>query len=163
RQRSDDAIDTAHDTREVRGMLRVLEELGYDLDALLAAAGLHRVDVENPAALVSPAACAAGFPAAAEQRRGPDLPLHLAQRTPVGVTPLLDYLIVSSDSVGHGLERLVRYLRLVNPGIRLLVRDDADPVRVVIERARSRFDAELTVSLSVVRFMQETDQRLRPS
>ena len=45
----------------------------------------------------------------------PNLALHLAMHTPIGANPLLDYLIVSADTVGHGLERLVRYLRLVNP------------------------------------------------
>src|SRR5690349_4119537 len=100
-----------HDLREVRGMLRTLEQLGYDLDALLASAGLQRRDVEDPDALLSPNACAAVFEHAHRQRRVPNLALQLAQHTPVGANPLLDYLIVSSDSVGHGLERLTRYLR----------------------------------------------------
>ncbi|HJZ77908.1 MAG TPA: AraC family transcriptional regulator ligand-binding domain-containing protein [Vicinamibacterales bacterium] len=142
-------------------MLRVLEQLGYDLDALLVSAGLRREDVENPDAYISPGACAAVFARARQQRRVPNLALQLARHTPVGVTPLLDYLIVSSDSVGQGLERLVRYLRLANPGIRLVLNDRRDPVRLVIEQASGPFEVELTVSLSVVRFARETDDRLR--
>jgi Arabinose-binding domain of AraC transcription regulator, N-term len=61
-----------------------------------------------------------------------NLALQLAAGTPVGTTPLLDYLIVSSDSVGQGLDRLIRYLRLVNPGLRLAIEDRREPVRVVI-------------------------------
>jgi AraC-like DNA-binding protein len=152
-----------HDTREVRGMLRVLAQLGYDLDALLAVAGLRRDDVENPDAYIAPSACVAVFAAAENERRVPNLALQLALHTPVGTTPLLDYLIVSSDSVGHGLDRLVRYLRLVNPGLRLVVDDTSDPVRVIVERARGPFEVELTVALSVVRFARETDDRLRPA
>src|SRR5262245_42123409 len=110
-----------HDTREVRGMLRVLAQLGYDLDALLGAAGLNRQDVEDPDSVIAPSACAAVFTAAQKARRVPNLALQLAVHTPVGTTPLLDYLIVSSDSVGEGLHRLARYLRLVNPGIRLAI------------------------------------------
>jgi len=34
--------------REARGMLGGLERLGYDLDALLATAGLRRGDIEDP-------------------------------------------------------------------------------------------------------------------
>ena len=156
-----DTSEEPHDVREVRGMLRVLEQLGYDLDALLAGASLSRGDVENPDRYISPSACAAVFARAHQERRVPNLALQLALHTPIGATPLLDYLIVSSDSVGQGLERLVRYLRLVNPGIRLSLNDGSDPVRVVVERASGPFEIELTISLSVVRFTRETDDRLR--
>jgi AraC-like DNA-binding protein len=144
-------------------MLRVLEQLGYDLDALLAVAGLRRQDVENPDVVIAPSACAAVFAAALQERRVRNLALQLALHTPVGATPLLDYLIVSSDSVGEGLRRLVRYLRIVNPGLRLTVDEGATPVRVVIERAMRGFEAELTVALSIVRFRRETDDQLRPA
>ena len=107
-------------------MLRVLEQLGYDLDALLASAGLQRRDVEDPDALLPPRACATVFENAHRERRVRNLALQLAQRTPVGANPLLDYLIVSSDSVGQGLERLTRYLRLVNPSVGLTIRRERE-------------------------------------
>ena len=151
----------AHGVGEVRGMLRVLEQLGYDLDALLDSAGLKRPDVADPDAFLSATACAAVFENADRERRIPNLALQLAQRTPVGANPLLDYLIVSSDSVGQGLERLTRYLRLVNPSIRLTVRRDPSAGRVVVERAQTPFFTELTVSLCVLRFMRETDDQFR--
>ena len=143
-------------------MLGTLERLGYDLDALLAAAGLARADVENPGAYLSPSACAAIFANATRERRVPNLALRLAEETPVGTSPLLDYLIVSADSVGQGLDRLVKYLRLVNTSLRLAVHDD-DPVRVVVERASSPFEIELTVALSVVRFTRETNGEMQPA
>jgi AraC-like DNA-binding protein len=161
RSNSADGLQESHDTREVRGMLRALGDLGFDLGALLSSAGLRRSDVENPDAYLPPAACAAVFAAAHAERRVDNLALQLALRTPVGATPLLDYLIVSSDSVGEGLSRLTRYLRLVNPAIRLDVRDGRDPVRVVVERTPNPFFTELTVSLLVIRFMRETDERFR--
>jgi AraC-like DNA-binding protein len=159
--RSTTAVAEPHDTREVRGMLRVLSQLGYDLDALLAVAGLCRADVEDPDAVIAPSACSAVLAAALDERRVSNLPLKLAVHTPVGTAPLLDYLIVSSDSVGAGLHRLARYLRLVNPAIRLAVDEDASPVRVVVERANNAFDAELTVALSLLRLKRETDDELR--
>jgi len=160
--RSTRSIPEAHDTREVRGMLRVLPQLGYDLDALLARAGLKREDVENPEANISPSACAAVFAAAREQQQVRNLALQLAVRTPIGVTPLLDYMIVSSNTVGEGLHRLARFLRLVNPRIRLAVDEASNPVRVVVERAHGAFEVELTVSLSVLRLKRETGGRLQP-
>jgi len=156
-------VEEAHETREIRGMLRVLSQLGYDLDALLAAAGLRRDDVENPDALIAPSACAAVFAAAEKERRVPNLALQLAIHTPVGATPLLDYLIVCSDSVGEALHRLTRYLRLVNPGVQLAVDDRADPVRLVVERTLGGFEAELTVALSLLRTRQEAGVELRPT
>ena len=151
-----------HDVREARGMLCTLEHLGYDLDALLAGADLQRADVEDPDAYISPRACAAVFARACHQRRVPNLALQLAIHTPIGANPLLDYLILSAETVGHGLERLARYLRLVNPGIRLSLSDTDNPVRrVVVERAPGPFETELTISLSVLRFAAETDGRMR--
>jgi AraC-like DNA-binding protein len=143
-------------------MLRVLEELGFDLDSLLTAAGLRRADVEDADAYLDPAACASVFTHAARERRIPNLAVQLALHTPVGTTPLLDYLIVTSDSVGQGLARLARYLRLVNPAVRLAIDDRQDPVRVVVERAPGPFEAELTVALCVLRFTNETGGQLRP-
>src|SRR5262245_32533797 len=151
-----------HDTREARGMLRVLPQLGFDLEALLAAAGLHRRDVEEEEAVIAPAACAAVFAAAGKERRVPNLALQLALRTPVGATPLLDYLVVSAESVGEGLRRLARYLRLVNRSVRLVVDEASSPVRVLVERATGPFETELTVALSVVRLKRETGEELRP-
>jgi AraC-like DNA-binding protein len=151
----------AHAVREARGMLHVLEQLGYDLDALLASAGLQRRDVEDPDAFLSPRACATVFENAHREQRVCNLALQLAQRTPVGANPLLDYLIVSSDSVGQGLERLTRYLRLVNPSVGLTVRREGGAVRVVVERAQTPLFAELTLSLCVIRFMRETDDQFR--
>src|SRR5262245_25237065 len=142
-------------------MLHVLEQLGYDLDALLLTAGLQLRDVEDPDAFLAPRACAAVFENAHRERRVCNLALQLAQRTPVGANPLLDYLIVSSDSVGQGLERLTKYLRLVNPSIGLTVRRDLDVVRWVVERALAPFFTELTLSLCVIRFMRETHDQFR--
>ena len=142
-------------------MLRTIQQLGYDFDALLAAAGLRREDVENPDAYISPRACAALFELANQERRIPNLALQRAIHTPIGANPLLDYLIVSADTVGHGLERLVRYLRLVNRSIRVVFSDRSNPARVVLERSPGPFESELTVSLSVIRFAKETDGQMK--
>jgi len=77
----------AHDTRELRGMIGTLERIGYDLDPLLASAGLRRQDLENPDSYVAPAACAAVFAGALRQHRVKNLALQLALQTPIGVTP----------------------------------------------------------------------------
>jgi AraC-like DNA-binding protein len=144
-------------------MLQTLERLGYDLDRLLASVGMQRGDVESSNAYISPRACSMIFARANEEERVANLPLQLALHTPIGSNPLLDYLIVSSASVEQGLERLSRYLRLVNPAIRLIVQNRRDTARVVVESAPGSFETELCVSLSLLRFGRETDGRMKPA
>src|SRR5215472_18189416 len=145
----------SHQVGELRGMLQTLERLGYDLDSLLASVGMQRGDVENLNAYISPRACSMVFARANEEGRIPNLPLQLAIHTPIGSNPLLDYLIVSSASVEQGLERLSRYLRIVNPAIRIIVENRRDTARVVVESAPGPFEMELCVSLSLLRFARE--------
>jgi len=57
-------------------MLRVLEQLGYDLDALLASAGLRRHDVADPDASLRSRACATVFENAHRERRVRNLALQ---------------------------------------------------------------------------------------
>ena len=115
-----------HPSGELQGMLQTLLRLGYELDSLLGSVGLRRRDVEDSNAAISPRQCAAIFAHANDEGRVPNLALQLAIHTPVGSNPLLDYLIVSSASVEQGLERLVRYLRLVNPAICLHLENNRD-------------------------------------
>ena len=140
-------------------MFAALERLGYDLDSLLISAGLCRSDIEDLDARLTARACAQVFANARSQQRVKNLPLRLAMETPIGAHPLLDYIIASSESVGEGLRRLRRYLRLVNPSISMELCEHEEPVRVAVE-APDRFAVELTVSLSVVRLRGETSGRL---
>jgi len=94
--------DALSHVQHLRGMFPALEQLGYDIDELLAAGGLRRKDVEDPDAYVSPRNCSLVFTRAQEKRNIKNLALQLVLRTPVN-SPLLEYLIVSSDTVEHGL------------------------------------------------------------
>src|SRR5690349_18798856 len=71
----------AHD---LRVFLDGLGRLGYDVDALLAAAGLQAVDFENPDARIPCGACGAVLKRAQQHRFTPNLALELARVTPLG-------------------------------------------------------------------------------
>jgi hypothetical protein len=73
----------------------------------------------------------------------------------------LDYLIVSSDTVEHGLQRLARYLRLLNPYIRILVDETDEPARVIVDTGGDQFNAEIVVTSTVLAFTRETDDHLK--
>jgi hypothetical protein len=137
-------------------MFPALEQLGYDIDELLAAGGLSRKDVEDPDAYVSPRNCSLVFARAQQKRRIKNLALQLVLRTPIN-SPLLDYLIVTSDTVEHGLQRLARYLRLLNPYIGILVDETNEQARVVVDTGGDQFTAETVVASTVLGFTRETD------
>jgi AraC-like DNA-binding protein len=152
--------DALSHVQHLRGMFPALEQLGYDIDELLAAGGLRRKDVEDPDAYVSPRNCSLVFTRAQEKRNIKNLALQLVLRTPVN-SPLLEYLIVSSDTVEHGLQRLARYLRLLNPYIRILVDETDEPARVVVDTGGDQFNAEIVVASTVLKFTRETDDHLK--
>ena len=149
-----------HSQSEMRGMFGALERLGFDVDSLLAAAGVGRAEVEDPDAIIPAQACAGILSAAYRSGQVKNLPVRLAMEMPSGTNPLLDYIVATSESVGEGLKRLSRYLCLVNPAISMEVREEEDPVRVVVESARDRFGVELTVSLSIIRMRSESGNQL---
>jgi AraC-like DNA-binding protein len=145
----------------LRGMFGALERLGYDIDLLLAPFGFSRADLDDPDGRLPAQVCAEIFAAIKRERRVKNLALCIAVETPIGAYPLLDYLICSSESVGEGLKQLARYLGLVNPAVRLVFREEEDPIRVLVEGSIDPFTVELTVSLSVLRLTRESGDQLQ--
>jgi Arabinose-binding domain of AraC transcription regulator, N-term len=149
-----------HSSSEIRGMFAALQRLGYDLDFLLGAAGLSRADIEDLDTPIRSDACAMVLAKAQQQCLVKNLALRLALEMPIGSNPLLDYIIASSESVGDGLQRLARYLRLVNPAISIDLRNRQEPIQVIVNSADA-FSDELCVSLSVLRMRSETRDGLK--
>ena len=146
---------------QLRPFVDALERLGYDVISLLTAAGIRRAELDDPDAMIPSGACDAILGRACEQRRHPNLGAHLAAVTPIGAYPLLDYLIVTTDTVEGALDQLVRYFHLVNAPFRLGVADDGDIVRLVIHTANA-FSAEYETSITVHHLREETERRLQP-
>ena len=140
----------------LRGMFGALERLGYDIDLLLAPFGLSRAELDDPDERLPTQVCAKIFAAIQAERRVKNLALCIAVETPIGTNPLLDYLICSSESVGEGLKQLARYVSLVNPAVRLVFREEEDPIRVLVEGQIDPFTVELTISMSLLRLIRES-------
>jgi AraC-like DNA-binding protein len=155
------AVPEPIQSANLRGMFGALERLGYDIDLLLAPYGLSRADLDDPDGRLPAQACAGIFAAIKSERQFRTLALCIAVETPIGSYPLLDYLICSSESVGEGLKQLARYLGLVNPAVRLVFREEEDPIRVLVEGSIDPFTVELTVSLSVLRLTRESGDQLQ--
>jgi hypothetical protein len=86
----------------------------------------------------------------------PNLGLAIARETPLGAYPLLDYLVVTSDTVGDALAQLARYLGITASPVSVGVRAHGDLVRVEID-AVSAFGYEFEAALIVFRLREATD------
>ena len=105
------------------------------------------------------ARCMATLLSRAQQERfTPNLALELARLTPMGAYPLLDYLVLTSDTVGAGVRQLARYFRLVGNPVVITSHEDVDPIRVEIA-APAPFSLEYVASLMILHFRNETDGR----
>src|SRR5262245_8776086 len=143
---------------EVRVLLAAFGELGHDVPALIAAAGLTGTNFEDPDVRLSCEAYGALIACAQAQRFTPNLALEVARRTPLGAYPLLDYLVITSDTVGTGIRQLARYFRIETTPIFFDIRDDRDPVEVGLT-VPAPFAAEYLASLMTFHLRQETEGR----
>jgi AraC-type transcriptional regulator len=143
---------------ELRVFLNALAELGHDASALLAAGGLTGANLSDADARVSCQAYGAIFARAQQRRFTPNLGLELARRTTLGAYPLLDYLVITSDTAGAGIQQLARYFRITTNPLVLDVRDEGDPVEVRVA-SPTPFGVEYLVSLMALHLGGETEGR----
>jgi AraC-like DNA-binding protein len=144
----------------VRPLLDALERLGHDGGRLVAAAGLDRGVLDDPDARVPCEAQGALLMLAQRERPRTNLALDLAAVTPIGAYPLIDYLVVSSGTVGEGLTRLARYYRLIEAGASLQLREDGDLVEVRAEYS-DPFAVEYAMSITLLHLAREGEGRPR--
>ena len=151
------ASTTTLPAHDLRVFLDGLGHLGYHVDGLLAAAGLKHAELEKPDARIPCDAFGAVLTRAQQERYMPNLPLELARVTPLGAWPLIDYLVVTADSVKSGVLQLQRYLRITGAPFAIDVRDDAEPIRVEMTTHTAPFAIEFDAALMVLHFRNEAE------
>ena len=147
---------------QLRAFVDAFERLGYVSDRLLADIGVQRSLLDDPDALIPCATTEALVKRALRDRPLKNVGVCLATQTPIGAWGLLDYLILTSDSVGQGLSQLARYLRMLTGAPFLLeLREDGDPVLVVYhgDASAGTFGLEYSVALTVLHIREETGRR----
>lgn len=157
------SVRSSHPAGSVRVFVHALERLDYCMEPLLANAGIRRADLDDPDARIPRTVWGPLFCRALAQRPMKNAGMRLATVTPLGAFPLVDYLIATSENVGEGLTRLARYLRLAEARSVPCLREDEDPIRVLLEGCDSPLSAEFTVTLNLLHFRQETEDRFRAS
>ena len=144
----------------LRAFVDALDRLGYDVASLLGHLALRRADLDDPDGMVPCAAAGAIIAGAMAERRAPNLPARMAQATPIGTFPLLDYLVITADTVGDALEQLRRWLHLTGAPFALQLHDDEEVVRLVIEPGDDAFGAQYETSLIVHHLRAESGGHL---
>jgi AraC-like DNA-binding protein len=147
--------------------IAALDRLGYDIDPLLAQAGFCRADFErDPDARIPCARIVPVFQRAMQHRPIANAGVKVAAVTPIGTFPLLDYVMVTCDTVGSGIGQLTRYFRLIdNPHVVQTVETE-DPIRVVFDSRDGRnssFGFEFGVSLILLHIREEAGESFRAS
>jgi AraC-like DNA-binding protein len=144
---------------ELRVLIDAFAVLAYDTGELLKAAGLDRADIADRDARLSCSAYGALLARAQQLRFTPNLALRLAMSIPMGAFPLLDYLVLTSDSVGDAVRQLARYFALAGSPTGLEIRDDGDPIDVLILNAGISFAEEYCTTLLILHMREETEGR----
>jgi len=94
---------------DVRGMLIGLGHLGFDAEALMRDIGLSPALRDDPDARVPCEMQGALLARACQLRPMRNFGLRMAEAIPLGAFPLIDYLVVTTDTVGDAIKQLGRY------------------------------------------------------
>jgi AraC-like DNA-binding protein len=139
-----------------------LAGLGYDKAALLSAVGLTEDQIEDPDGRVPCMDIPALIEHAMRTRPTTNLGIKVAAQTPIGAFQLLDYLIVTCQSVSQGIRQLARYLRLSEAPFSVEIHDAEDPVRIVYVGIQDSFTAEFEIALAILHLRREAESRFQP-
>ena len=161
--RATEASPGTEPSETIRAMADALERLGFDVAAMLARSGLQRHDFEDPDARVPCIALQQLLDAACAERRWPNLGAHVASVVPIGAFPLLDYLIVTTDTVAGALEQLERYFSLVSAPCTLKIVPAEKSTRLLVAGIVDSFLAQFQTSVVVHHLREETNGALRVS
>ena len=145
----------------LRVFIAGLGRLGYDTEALIAASGVHTTQLDDPDGRVPCTSIPAAICEAMRMRPVKNLGMKVASETPLGAFQLLDYLIVTCENVGEGMQQLSRYLRLSEAPFSVEIHDADVPVRVVYVGIQDAFCAEFEVALAMLHLRREAGPGLR--
>jgi AraC-like DNA-binding protein len=123
-------------TTSSRALLAACRELGLDVDAVLAAAGVTAAQVNDPDGRLPGEAVAVLWQTALAQSKDPAIGLRAANAVPFGAYRVIDFLAASAPTVGEGLSRVARYFPLINSGVELRIHDDGAEVGVELASTR---------------------------
>jgi hypothetical protein len=144
---------------DVRTFMDAFDRLGYAVDQLMAFAAIRRPDLDNPDARIPCEALGAIIECAQRERFTPNLGLELARVTTPSSSPLLDYLVLTSETVGAGMRQLAHYFHLVGNPVVFELQEGDEPIHVGMRAGAAPFSVEYVTALTILRLRAETDGR----
>jgi AraC-like DNA-binding protein len=138
-----------------------LGRLGYDTETLLRDVGLDRSQLSDPEGRVPCACIGALLGRAMHERPITNAGMRIAMELPIGAFPLIDYLVLTSQTVGRGLEELARYFRLVAAVVELAFREEGRVVHAIYVGPPGSWQYEFSVVLCLLHLREETNGRFR--
>jgi AraC-like DNA-binding protein len=154
-------------TRSVRPVIERLRQLGLDAESVLRSAGCDLSDLEDPDGRI-PHALAVAVWHEAVRRSGDDaFGIHTAEQIRAGAFDVLDYATRSSATLGEGLQRLVRYHRILHEVAVVQLSEEGDRAQLTHALPTQagelpRHPAEFIVAAWVVVARQATGTELVP-
>ena len=91
---------------QFRAFVEAFRRLGYDVDGLLTEIGCPMSEFDNPDGQISCELTSEFFARTQQARPLKNLWAHLGAETPIGAFKLLDYLVMTTDTVGEALRQL---------------------------------------------------------
>jgi AraC-like DNA-binding protein len=137
-----------------------LERLGHDVTPALDELALDRSGLTDPDALVPCSAIGTLIAHVSRERPVKNLPFLLAAEVPIGAYALLDYLVLTSETVADGHHQLARYFQLQRIPIDFEICEEEFPARVRMSSPGNPFGIEYSVCLDVLHFRRETEGRI---
>ncbi len=151
-------------TKALKALLGYGRAHGLDPAALLETVGLDSEQLEDPEGRITREQWTDVWRALEDGLGDHVLPLHIAETLPFGAFDVMDYLAITSATVGAAFERVVRHFRLIHDQMRpsLTVHDDVAVYRheLIDDRVgAARYSAEFTIACMLQRFRRGSGQQ----
>ncbi|HJV94790.1 MAG TPA: AraC family transcriptional regulator [Albitalea sp.] len=150
----------------VTGVAQALRDAGLDARALCAEAGIDLDELAAPAARCSSAKVSQLWQLAAQRSGNPAIGLVAPHVVRPANFEVVGYAMMSSPNLYAGLERLVRYLRIISDAVTVTLSPRGDQCRVSLEilgghqlAPRQRFEFSLLSVLTFCRWISGRDLR----
>src|SRR5688572_26325973 len=116
--------------RSVRPVVERLHTVGIDAAAVLGAAGIAPAAFDDPDGRIPHALALAVWDAAVRRSADDAFGIHTAEQIRPGAFDVLDYATRTSATLGEGLQRLVRYHRILHDVARVELDVDSEVARL---------------------------------
>jgi len=148
----------------IRVLLTTLEEAGVDVTELCRSCGIDLATLEDSDLRIPRSRVLQLWREVARRLPDPHLGLHLGERVRPRATNVVTYLAMSSRTLREGLERLIRYQRIISGGARLQLRDEGARTLIRLEfgsqelpATRDEIDFWAVVLLKFSRWITDLD------